>query len=289
MTSQVCTLLPARLCHFGIARTPFLSRFGAGAIRGAAIEWFGRANCRRVTHRHKRLISWRSSPAQGFQMVKRKPEHDALPNALGAPYARPRAARIVASKRAKMMSERRQSARRRTYLGARAGYQKPVSSDECLVRDRSPGGARIEFSGSTPFPDVFDLTIRDSGETRSVRVVWRDGLQAGVAYESVAFRSRAKPRDKSANLKRIAMRWRAVSPSPIRRCDEVGRRLRIRAALRLGAHRAAVGLRFPHCRRQRRRLCQPNQSLAGPRRTDARVRAWPVTRRPPPISVRRPS
>ena len=84
------------------------------------------------------------------------------------------------------MSERRQSARRRTYLGACASYEKPVSSDECLVRDRSPGGARIVFSGSTPIPDAFGLTIRESGETRSVRVVWRDGLQAGVAYESAA-------------------------------------------------------------------------------------------------------
>ena len=83
-----------------------------------------------------------------------------------------------------MMSERRQSARRRTYLGGCASYQKPGSSAECLVRDRSPGGARIVFSGSTPIPNVFDLTIRDSGETRSVRVAWRDGLQAGVAYES---------------------------------------------------------------------------------------------------------
>ena len=84
------------------------------------------------------------------------------------------------------MSERRQSVRRRTYLGGRASYEKPLSSDECLVRDRSLGGARIEFSGSTPFPNAFDLTIRDSGETRSVSVVWRDGLQVGVAYESEA-------------------------------------------------------------------------------------------------------
>ena len=85
-----------------------------------------------------------------------------------------------------MMSERRKATRRRTYLGGRVSYEKPVSSDECLVRDRSPGGARIEFSGSTPVPDAFELTIRDSGETRRVRVVWRDGLRIGVAYESAA-------------------------------------------------------------------------------------------------------
>jgi len=122
-------------------------------------------------------------------------------------------ARIVASKRAEMMDERRQSARRRTYLGGRASYEKPVSSDECLVRDRSPGGARIEFSGSTPIPNAFDLTIRDSGETRSVRVVWRDGRRLGVAFESAAApiapeasrRIRQLEADRRALLNRLAI------------------------------------------------------------------------------------
>ena len=140
-------------------------------------------------------------------------------NALGAPYAWPRAARIVASKRAGMMSERRQSARRRTYLGACASYEKPVSSDECLVRDRSPGGARIVFSGSTPIPDAFDLTIRDSGETRAVRVVWRDGLQVGVAYESAAlpFAPEAARRIRKLEADRNALARRlALSDQPMR-------------------------------------------------------------------------
>jgi hypothetical protein len=111
-----------------------------------------------------------------------------------------------------MMSERRRSVRRRTYLGGCASYEKPISSDECLVRDRSPGGVRVEFSGSTPVPDAFDLTIRDSGETRKVRVVWRDGLQVGAAYESpalpfapdVARRIRKLEADRNAFALRLA-------------------------------------------------------------------------------------
>jgi hypothetical protein len=87
---------------------------------------------------------------------------------------------------AKTMIERRQSARSRTYLGGRFHFERPMLSDECLVRDRSPGGARIEFSGATPVPDRFELTIRESGETRPVRVIWRDGLRVGVAYEAAA-------------------------------------------------------------------------------------------------------
>ena len=80
------------------------------------------------------------------------------------------------------MSEQRQSPRRRTYLGGCATVERPASTDECLVRDLSSGGARIVFSGSTPIPDAFVLTIPNTGDTRAVRIVWRDGLQAGVAY-----------------------------------------------------------------------------------------------------------
>jgi hypothetical protein len=144
--------------------------------------------------------------------MKRKQEYNAFGNALGAARAWPRAGAVRRVEEGRKMSERRQSARRRTYLGGRASYEKPVSSDECLVRDRSPGGARIEFPGSTPFPNAFDLTIRDGGETRSVRVVWRDGLQVGVAYESAALpfapeaarRIRKLEADRNALARRLA-------------------------------------------------------------------------------------
>ena len=115
-----------------------------------------------------------------------------------------------------MMSERRQSVRRRTYLGGCASFEKPASSDECLVRDRSPGGVRIVFSGSTPIPDAFDLTIRESGETRSVRVVWRDGLQAGVAYQSAAppFAPEAARRIRRLEADRNALARRLAQSDP---------------------------------------------------------------------------
>jgi hypothetical protein len=110
------------------------------------------------------------------------------------------------------MSERRQSTRRRTYLGGRASFEKLATSDSCLVRDLSAGGARIVLSGSTPMPNAFDLTLRESGETRQVRVIWRDGLQLGVANESaatpiapeVARRIRRLEADRNALLRRLA-------------------------------------------------------------------------------------
>jgi len=110
------------------------------------------------------------------------------------------------------VSERRQSTRRRTYLGGRASFEKLATSDSCLVRDLSTGGARVVLSGSTPMPNAFDLTLRESGETRQVQVIWRDGLQLGVAYESaavpvapeVARRIRRLEADRDALLRRLA-------------------------------------------------------------------------------------
>ena len=111
------------------------------------------------------------------------------------------------------MSERRQSSRQRTYLGGRASCDKLATSDACLVRERSEGGARLELSGSTLMPNAFDLTLRDSGETRRVRVVWRDGRRLGVAFEAAAApiapeasrRIRQLEADRRALLNRLAI------------------------------------------------------------------------------------
>jgi len=84
------------------------------------------------------------------------------------------------------MDERRRSSRRRAYLGARASCEQLGTSDACVVRNLSEGGAQLVLSGSTLMPDAFDLALRDSGEARRVRVVWRDGRRLGVAYERAA-------------------------------------------------------------------------------------------------------
>ena len=111
------------------------------------------------------------------------------------------------------MGERRQSTRRRTYLGGEASFEKLATRDSCLVRDLSTGGARVVLSGSTLMPNAFDLTIRESGETRQVQVIWRDGLQLGVASgvpaatpiaPAAARRIRQLEADRNALLRRLA-------------------------------------------------------------------------------------
>jgi hypothetical protein len=112
------------------------------------------------------------------------------------------------------MFERRKFQRGRTYLGGRIAYDKPCTTDDCLVRNLSESGAKLVFSGATMIPNEFDLTLRESGETRRVRIVWRKDLHAGVALagseaepalpRETARRIRALESDRDALARRLA-------------------------------------------------------------------------------------
>lgn len=52
---------------------------------------------------------------------------------------------------------------------------------DCVVRNMSDAGAKLDFSGAWPVPDEIDLTLTQRKETKRVRVVWRRGDEAGVA------------------------------------------------------------------------------------------------------------
>ena len=57
------------------------------------------------------------------------------------------------------MSDARTTPRRRCLIGARIAFNNRNSTLDCVLRDISPGGARLEHP--TPFllPDAFDLEI----------------------------------------------------------------------------------------------------------------------------------
>jgi hypothetical protein len=112
------------------------------------------------------------------------------------------------------MIERRKFQRGRTYLGGRIAYDKPCTTDDCLVRNLSEDGAKLVFSGATMIPNEFELTLRESGEMRRVRIVWRRDVEAGVALagpaaepalpREAARRIRALEADRDALTRRLA-------------------------------------------------------------------------------------
>jgi hypothetical protein len=82
--------------------------------------------------------------------------------------------------------ERRAVARARTYLGGQVAFNVRFSTMDCLVRNLSAAGAKLDFNGAATIPDEVDLTITNREETRRARIVWRRGDEAGVAFRQPA-------------------------------------------------------------------------------------------------------
>ena len=83
--------------------------------------------------------------------------------------------------------ERRRHTRQSPMKGRAFVYLgKGVPLAECVVTNISDGGARIIWTSRDMLPARFVLLLTlDGSERRSCRVVWRDGADAGVAFEGL--------------------------------------------------------------------------------------------------------
>ena len=81
------------------------------------------------------------------------------------------------------MNNRRVSVRHRSFLQGRIYFNNRRSSVDCLVRDISEEGAKLEFSAAITIPEVVELYIPNRDETFRVRIQRRVGEEVGVAFE----------------------------------------------------------------------------------------------------------
>ncbi len=79
------------------------------------------------------------------------------------------------------MSESRSTFRYRTHRPAKI-FVKDGGAIECLVRDLSTKGARLEVADQAKIPDDFFLVIQGSSEKFRCRRVWQIGTIIGVQY-----------------------------------------------------------------------------------------------------------
>jgi PilZ domain len=56
---------------------------------------------------------------------------------------------------------------------------------ECVVRDISPGGARLEFAGPVSLPREFRLHIVSADLTVPAIFAWQRRLEAGIRFTGV--------------------------------------------------------------------------------------------------------
>ena len=80
------------------------------------------------------------------------------------------------------MQERRNFHRGRTYLFGRIAFNNRFSTMDCLVRNMSQIGAKLTLSSTVMIPEQFDLNIRNKGDSRHARLIWRSDTELGVAF-----------------------------------------------------------------------------------------------------------
>ena len=85
------------------------------------------------------------------------------------------------------MIERRRAVRTKVFLAAQIRTtRRPPLVIDCVVRDVSPLGARLELRDTSTLPNIFELTL-DSGRTlRACHVVWRTPTDVGVEFSATS-------------------------------------------------------------------------------------------------------
>jgi hypothetical protein len=85
-----------------------------------------------------------------------------------------------------VMIEQRQTLRSRVIYGAVIAFNERRSTIECIVRNFSDDGAKIEFENPALLPDEVDLFIAKKSRAFHAKMVWRQANAAGLAFDAVA-------------------------------------------------------------------------------------------------------
>ena len=80
------------------------------------------------------------------------------------------------------MLERRHHRRSRVYYGGMVAFNARNSTLDCVVRNFSQRGAKIEFENSAILPDRVDFEVVRKGLNCVARLVWRDRNAAGLVF-----------------------------------------------------------------------------------------------------------
>jgi hypothetical protein len=80
------------------------------------------------------------------------------------------------------MIERRALVRHKTFIKGRIYFNNRLSSVDCIVRDMTEKGARLQVPESVALPDAFDLYLPNKDEHFRAQAQWRKGDQIGVSW-----------------------------------------------------------------------------------------------------------
>jgi PilZ domain len=91
------------------------------------------------------------------------------------------------------MIERRALIRHKTFIKGRIYFNNRLSSLDCIVRDVSDRGARLQVPESVALPDAFELYLPGKDEHYRAQAHWRKADQIGVSWTpDSSFRQKAE-------------------------------------------------------------------------------------------------
>ena len=101
------------------------------------------------------------------------------------------------------MQDRRNSTRRKTFLGGKVVYNHRQSTMDCVLKNMADGGAKLVFSHLTLVPDEFDVQVDQMQRSFRARVVWRAKDELGITFVDNAAGSTVVPLDHAIRIRRL--------------------------------------------------------------------------------------
>jgi len=80
------------------------------------------------------------------------------------------------------MRERRQLPRQRVLKGAIIFFNRERSSVDCIVRNFTTIGAKLNLESTRFVPDRFDLLIKQEHRLYPAETIWRDATDIGIRF-----------------------------------------------------------------------------------------------------------
>ncbi len=81
-----------------------------------------------------------------------------------------------------MMVEARRAERVRSFLRARIIFNNHSTTIDCVIKNISRAGAKIELGNSMSIPETFDLEVPQKGRSFRARLSWRNETSIGVEF-----------------------------------------------------------------------------------------------------------
>lgn len=100
-----------------------------------------------------------------------------------------------------MQTEHRTSPRVRSFLRGEIIHSNGSSKTECIVRDLSEGGARVEAPATVTVPEFFELHIPLRNAIYRAQIVWQHGQDLGLQFAKPEAKDFTIPDEKSSDVK----------------------------------------------------------------------------------------